>query len=157
MQEPLDPSLNAAILSITARLFPHGFGISVDAPQTYADLQSLLKSRRHLVVWSGGSERTIYAAPEVNYAFRAWHDWCHWRGRHRFDLQGESAVYEMQCRHLEALAPAQATMRRWRQILYAEVMAQNIYHDRYGTFPNDQRAFVEAFLSDDPRFPAFEY
>lgn len=63
----------------------------------------------------------------------------------------------MQCTRLESLPKDQETIRRWRRILYAEIMGQNIYCDRYGKFPEDQRAFVEAFLSDDPRFPSFSY
>lgn len=155
MYRPLDPSLNSAILTIAGRLFPDGFSISTDAPQTYHQLTSLLDSGKGLIVWSGSSEMTIYAAPEVNYAFRAWHDWCHWRGQHPFTLKGESAVYEMQCSHLTSMSNDQDTIRRWRRILYAEIMGQNIYRDRYGQFPEDQRAFVEAFLNDDPRFPSF--
>jgi hypothetical protein len=72
--EPLDPNLNAAIIAIVKRLFPHGCDVSDKAPDTYEKLKAHLDARKRLVVYGGGSEHTIYGDPAINYAFRAWHD-----------------------------------------------------------------------------------
>ena len=49
-----------------------------------------------MVVAREGADNTIFGAPEVNYAFRAWHDWCHWMGGFDFSLYGECATCNMQ-------------------------------------------------------------
>ncbi len=98
--EPLDPSLNAAIILIAAVLFPDGFDASKDAPSTYKALKAHLDAGKRLVVFSGGCEGTIYVDPAVNHAFRAWHDFSHWKGGHVFSVEGECGVFEMQRQHL---------------------------------------------------------
>jgi hypothetical protein len=145
---PLDIHLNVAVLQVASRLFPCGFNVSDDAPQTFESLKQLLDTTGRMTVYAGGSERTIYRDREVNYAFRAWHDWCHWRGGHDFTCAGERAVYEMQCAQLVLLYGDCESTRRWRHILYAEIIGQQAYFDRHGIFPVDQRAFVESFLSE---------
>ena len=89
----LDHRLNVAVLVITRRLLPGGFEISENAPETYYELVRHFESGQRYVVYSGGSEHTIFGDPEVNYHFRAWHDWCHWQGKHDFSFQGEYATY----------------------------------------------------------------
>src|SRR3712207_4164474 len=98
--QPLDSDLNGAILRIASRLFPDGFDVSPDAPSTFEELKAHLDAGNRMVVWSGGSEKTIYVDPTVNYAFRAWHDWHHWRHSLPFTPDGERAVCELQCRDL---------------------------------------------------------
>jgi hypothetical protein len=144
---PLDIQLNVAVLHIASRLFPCGFNVSDAAPQFYNDLKHLLDATGRMTVYAGASETTIYGDREVNYAFRAWHDWCHWRGAHDFSSDGEHAVYETQCSHLVTLYGENEMTRRWQRILYAEIIGQQAYFDRHGIFPINQRAFVQSFLS----------
>ena len=144
----LDVGFNAAILHIAAKL-TGGFSVSDSAPQTFEDLISQVETHRQIVVWSGASDATIYGSPEVNFAFRAWHDWCHWRGRHRFTTLGEAAVAEMQCQHIIALYGACEQTQRWCRIIRAEVNGQQCYHDMHGHFPVDQFAFVERYLREN--------
>jgi hypothetical protein len=145
---PFDRGFNAAVLHIASRLFPGGFDVSDDAPQTFDALTTQLRGGGRMVVWSGGSERTIFGDPAVNYAFRAWHDWCHWRGRHPFTPAGERACLRAQRRHLLALYGDGPRTRRWIALLTAEVLGQQRHFDRHGRFPDDQRAFVAAYLHD---------
>jgi hypothetical protein len=100
-----------------------------------------------IVVWSGASDATIFGDPEVNYTFRAWHDWCHWRGRLPFDFKGEQGVCEMQCGHLLSLYGDSNRTRRWCRIVDAEVIGQRLYFDRFGRLPSDQYDFVVAYLN----------
>jgi hypothetical protein len=147
---PLDPELNAAILHIARRLFCCGFDISDQAPGTYAELRAHLDAGNRMVVYAGGCENTIYADPAVNHAFRAWHDWCHWRGEHDFSVAGETAVYHIQCQHLVMLYGDTPATRRWRDILYAEIVGQRLYYETHKRYVDDQRAFVEQFLARMP-------
>lgn len=69
MKGPLDIHFNVAVLHIANHLFPCGFDVSDNAPDTYEKLCAILDAGKRMVVWSGGSEATIYCSPEVNYAF----------------------------------------------------------------------------------------
>ena len=144
----LDIQFNAAVLTICNRVLPAGYDVADDAPNTYEELINYLDAGRRMLVYSGGAERTIYGDPEVNYAFRAWHDWCHWRGRHDFSLAGENATCAMQGKNLVALYGESPQTRWWRRILHAEIIGQREYFDRHGNFPYDQRDFISGYLSD---------
>jgi hypothetical protein len=141
-------SLNAAVLTICNRVLPGGYDVSDAAPDTYDELIAHLDAGGRMLVYAGGSERTIYGDPEVNFAFRAWHDWCHWRGRFDFSHEGERAACAMQGDHLVTIYGESSQTRRWRCILQAEIIGQREYFDRHGVFPEDQRAFVAAYLGD---------
>ena len=145
----LDIQFNAAVLTICKALLPAGYDVAAVAPETYEELIAHLDAGRRMLVYSGGAEQTIYGDPEVNYAFRAWHDWCHWRGRHDFSLEGERATCAMQRAHLVALYGESPQTHRWRRILQAEVIGQREHFDRHGVFPDDQRAFVESYLRSE--------
>jgi len=142
-----DIQFNAAVLAIAARLFPCGFLVAEDAPQSYEELIARLNAGLPMLVYSGGSDQTIYGDPEVNYAFRAWHDWCHWRGQFDFSLAGEIATFQMQAKHLVAIFGDDQRTRWWINILYAEVIGQREFYDEHGCFPENQRAFVERYVA----------
>jgi hypothetical protein len=148
----LDIQFNAAILAVCRRTLPAGFDVTDNAPQTYEELVAHLDAGNRMTVYSAGAERTIYGDPEVNYAFRAWHDWCHWRGRHDFSLEGERATCAMQARHLVARFGESSLTRRWGRVLHAEIIGQREFFDAHGHFPVDQRAFVEIYLTGTPDF-----
>jgi len=146
IDRPLDVGLNAAILEITSRLFPDGFDVCETAPSTYQELKNHLDAGKRLVVYSGGSNGTIYADPEVNYAFRAWHDYTHWKGSFDFSVEGETAVCQEQCRQLVERYGDSA--RRWCGILRAEVIGQRLFYQRHKKYVSDQRAFIEEYIRD---------
>jgi hypothetical protein len=144
----LDASLNAAIIEIAARLLPSGFDVSPTAPATYAELKAHLDAGKRLVVYAGGSDRTIYGDPSINYAFRAWHDWTHWTGQHDLTFEGEVAVCTRQQQDLLTWYRDTRQTRRWCDLVRAEIIGQGTYFRYHKRFPDDQHGFVEAFLAD---------
>ncbi|PHP65403.1 hypothetical protein CSC94_18760 [Zhengella mangrovi] len=142
----LDHELNVAAMMIANRLFPAGFDVAEDAPDTYEKLKALFESGKRYVVYSGGSDRTIFGDPEVNFHFRAWHDWCHWKGAHEFTVRGEYDTFRMQHCHLVAIYGDNAMTKRWRRILFADIVGQKLHEKRTGQFPEDQFSFVKACL-----------
>lgn len=142
----LDHELNVAVLLIARRLFPASFDVSEDAPSTYEALKAHFESGKRYVVYSGGSDRTIFGDRHVNYHFRAWHDWCHWKGGHDFSVRGEYETFRMQHRHLVTIYGDNDTTRRWRSILFADIIGQRLHEKLCGHFPDDQPAFVKACL-----------
>jgi hypothetical protein len=146
--DPLDANLNAAIIAIAKRLFPFGFDVPDDAPDTYEKLKAHLDARKRLVVYGGGSQHTIYSDPAVNHAFRVWHDWTHWRGRDDLTFPGEQAVCAAQRKHLIELFGDNSQTRYWSEIINAEIIGQAAFFEYHKRFPVDQRGFVEAYLKD---------
>lgn len=152
-KKPLDRHLNAAVLAMAARLFPTGFDVSPDAPSSLRALNTLLgkpeapKPGARMVVFDGGSAHTIYADDEVNYAFRAWHDWTHWRYQFDFSLAGERATYMAQVFHLVKAYGDCDTVTRWSNILHAEIVGQAEYYARHKRYVGRQLDFVRACLS----------
>lgn len=143
---PLDHGLNVAVLHIARKLLPAGFDVSGDAPDTYEAIVRQFESGKRYVVYAGGSENTIFGDPEVNYHFRAWHDWCHWKGSFDFSFQGEYGVFGMQCEHLMAVYGSGEKTEKWKRILFADIIGQKLYFQRHQRFPVDQMGFVLQFL-----------
>ena len=148
MSTILDRGFNAAVLHIANRLFPCGFDVRDKAPETFDALKAQVADGGRMVVWSGGSDQTIFGDPEVNYAFRAWHDWCHLAGNHDFTLEGERAASRMQMVHLIELYGIDARVARWCHIINAEVVGQAEHLRDTGEFPKDQMAFVRSYLGE---------
>lgn len=105
---------------------------SEHAPNTYENLAALCPGR-HMVVYSGGSDKTIWSSPEVNYAFRAWHDYIHVQFKLPFTLEGETAAARIQSRSLSGLA---------KRLIEIEVIDQAKHFLATGEFVADQRAFT---------------
>lgn len=146
MQEPLNRKFNVAVLHIASKLYPKGFDVGPKAPGTLHELNDQVMSTGRMLVWDGASDKTIFADPEVNYAFRAWHDFHHYRSQLGFDLAGEAAVAELQKRDIFKVYGATAEAREFARLIDAEVVAQTAFADHTGSFPADQRAFVVEFL-----------
>lgn len=145
MDQPFNLAFNVAVNHIAGKLFPCGFDVSPDAPATFDGVCARMGSGRYTVN-SGYSDNTIFACPETNWSFRAWHDWCHWKGQHAFTLDGEAAVARMQIDHVRALYGEGPTLDAFSQLILAEVVGQAAYYAACGEFPADQRAFVRDYL-----------
>ena len=149
MNKP-DFAFNAAVVSMAARLFPKGFNVSgVDsdtaAPDTLVKLNAVIAAGR-MIVDGANSAATIFADPETNYAFRAWHDWTHWYLQAPFSVAGECAVACQQIADLAAIY-GRAFADRYKSLIYAEVIGQALAYDISGMFPADQIGFDAAFLN----------
>lgn len=144
---PFDQTLNNAILRLSAHYVPT-FIISDHAPATYRQLKAHLDAGKTMVVAHEGSSHTIFASEQVNFAFRAWHDWCHWKGEYDFSLFGESATCNMQIEQIYAFYGVNDQTQFWAQLLVAEVIGQRCYYERHRQYIHDQRAFATAYMND---------
>lgn len=146
MNKPLDTRFNVAVNHIAGQLFPCGFDVIDDAPDTLESLTDYIERTGRIAVWSGASDRTVFSDPETNYAFRAWHDFHHWRHQLSFDAYGERVVLEHQVADIRTLYGHGADADRMVEILEAEVLGQLMHEAEHGDFPEDQRAFAQAWL-----------
>jgi hypothetical protein len=127
----IDAELNSRILKLSPK-----HSVSDHAPYSFESLKA--SSVSGLVVWSGASDKTIYGAPSVNWAFRAWHDSLHLKLNAPFTLEGETLVALEQCRLIGS--------DQWAKIIMGEVIGQVEYLNKYGTFPADQIEFMRKWL-----------
>lgn len=149
---PFSERLNDWITEKVAQLVSDGHidGIDFTDSDDYGTLEAIknyYKDTHRLIVWTGGSDDTIFADPEVNWAFRAWHDYVHIVNDLPFTVEGESLVAFLQAAELP---------KDWyleRQLILSEVVGQVLYnHFHNGEFPSDQRAFTVHFcLTGDVR------
>lgn len=147
---PLDIAFNVAVRTIASRLFPCGFDVTSDAseaPDTLDKLTAHIERTGRLLVWNGASDSTIFADPETNWAFRAWHDWTHWRYQLPFVLAGEREVAERQCADLALVYPGRPELIGWQRLIRIEVVGQASYFESKGRFPDDQYAFALDMLA----------
>lgn len=143
----LDQGFNAAVLQIASQLMPRGWsiGMPMDEPYTLADLKADVAHGGKIIIDPSHSDHTIFGDPEVNYAFRAWHDWCHLHGNHEFNMSGEYEVSRMQADHLCTLFGYEAFLDWW-PLINAEVNGQARHAAETGQFPTDQMAFDLAYI-----------
>jgi len=135
-------ALDRIILAAARRAVPQGWRAVEDAPAEYGALRAAWRPDAPLLVYSGACERTIYAAPEVNHAFRAWHDATHVRLGADFSIAGEVRTARAQLREAAALGADWRTLA----MLHADTIGQVQYFARFGRFLDDQRAFARAYL-----------
>lgn len=144
MAKPLSAELEAYILAEVARK-----RIVVRAMAKAPSITDAFvtdKGEWYIYVWSGASARTIWSSPKMNHTFRAWHDSTHLETGLGLDPASELALAERTC----AEARARGLSEEATAVLYAETAGQIEYYTRHGnTFPENQRAFVKAFLSGE--------
>lgn len=131
----LDRSFNAAVLQLASRLFPTGFDVAYEgtAPETLEAVNAAVAGGR-MVVSGDNCEGTAFGDVETDLAFRAWHDWTHWKHQLPFTLEGETATAWMQIDMLRQLGLWSPLRRDW---LLAEVVDQARYFADTGVFPED--------------------
>lgn len=137
--------LEDCTLAMAAQCWPMGYDVSNVAPDTYAALRRINIATGTVLVWNGASEDTIYSCPAVNYAARAWHDWCHLRGDYDFSMDGEAATCRMQVNMLSTWCEARGIDAFERQLaanlLDADINGQGAWKRRWGTDVVRQREF----------------
>ena len=113
------------------------------APQTWDELRVHGVADR-LPVWNGASETSIYGSDEVNWAYRAWHDRLHLVLGADFSPEGERAVALAHRAIVGRLLPE---CPEAAEAIWADSEGQNLYFRRHGRFPDNQAAFVGAWLT----------
>ena len=148
----LSQRLNDAILAEASKLTKKiGFGYIPDvmAPTSYKELCAAYanceRSGCPLPVFSGGSESTIYGVPEVNYAFRYWHDVEHVLGGNNFGLQGEIRTAYRQLATLESVYGFGPATMEWK-LLHADIVGQIQYYNKHKKFVENQVEFALDFI-----------
>lgn len=132
---------------VTTVMVGFGYRASECAPSSFSELQSEFKLSKWtclpLRVSCLHSASSIFK-PEVNLAFRFWHDCTHISEGADFARPGEAVVAQEQLRQLE-VAGYKPRSLVW-QLLFCETFGQTECAHRTGSFPSDQRLFTAEFL-----------
>lgn len=145
---PFSPQLNAATWTLANCLHPTGWDARDHAPTSLEELNACVQGTGRLAVWNGASGDTIFGDPETNYAFRAWHDWVHWRYQLPFTPDGEAAAAFVQVRHLVSRYGDGSDVVEMAALVLCEVMGQVRYEKQTDAFPVDQRQFAREHVGD---------
>lgn len=143
---PFNKSFNAAVLHITNRLLPKGYDVVTTTPDNFEHLKARFAFSGRIAVWDGASHRTIFGDREINWAFRAWHDYCHLTSDHDFSLAGEVDVALMQIDQIDQLYGHGRDARAFKMLVAEEVIGQSYHQWRTGQFVADQRQFARSYL-----------
>lgn len=138
MTQSLYPPFDNTILSIVRLYMPDGFDTTPDAERVDS-LEKITKIHHktgRVCVWSGQSANTIFATPEINHAFRAWHDLVHIQESLPFTLQGEIEVCMVQKRHVSHYCKA-CHVQPIQRLLEIEVIEQVKHYLKTGKHVKD--------------------
>ena len=145
------PRFNDMVEVVVNALMPDGFDTTDDA--TVCDTLDKVRSYYHdtwrIIVWTGESDQTIFGAPHINHAFRAWHDWVHAAFDLPFTEDGEHKVMQIQQRHVDTLGAMLFTNEEkslFYRLLECEIDGQIAEFKRTGDFVKDQRAFAKQYM-----------
>lgn len=128
----------------TAQRLGFGWTAGPSAPSTYQQLRGAVAhcqaTGEPLLVSSEHSDSVIYTRPEVNHAFRFWHDVSHVRRGLSFELPDE---LELALWHLDVLrrGGAEPASLQYR-LLEADLVGQLLLMGLAKRFPYDQEDFV---------------
>lgn len=146
-QTPLCSALNRAVEHLCQQVWPQGFDVAEDAPNSFTALKAEFQERGQITVYSGNSQDTIFGNVRINHMARAWHDWAHLSLGADFSVAGETAACELQCRQLiDHLGLEEG--KRAANILQAEVIGQVAYYQRHKRYVRRQKDFVLQYLKN---------
>lgn len=89
MKEPLSLALNMATNVIAGKVFPFGYDIRPNAPNTFDECCEEFRLTGKISIWDGDFSNTGFGDTETWRNFRAWHDWVHVRYSFPFTMPGE--------------------------------------------------------------------
>lgn len=121
-----------------------------NAPSTFAGLMERRADFMHgepLPVSGDGCEHTVYSSPEVNYAFRAWHDGIHIVHGYDFSLAGEQATLAVHHTMMGYRAAEYGLVESDFALMTVEVLGQRMYYERHREYVSNQEAFAAFAMS----------
>lgn len=116
---------------------------------TFEDMRADYQRTGRIAINVDNSDNTIFGSPEVNWLFRAWHDYCHVMVNGGFDRPGELAAMRLMCDHISAhsgLTDAEKAL--CMELVRIEVKGQVDYYLATGMFPENQFDFGSSLFME---------
>jgi hypothetical protein len=140
----LNPEFNALVLAFASRI---SYTLTDAETQSFEEMKALYKSTGSIPINTGFSDNTIFGNPAINWAFRAWHDYCHLLLDADFSEQGERETCELQIAQMFLALGHTEQAWRFASIIRGEVIGQVLYYQRFQSFPKNQCAFMTCWLN----------
>lgn len=155
-REPMYPVFNQVVVKMCELLLPKGFDLTPheNKVDSLKKIQAEYERTQRVIVWSGGSANTIFGDPEVNYAFRAWHDAMHIWYNLPFSKIGEDIACKFQQRQIQGFCEGEYSKTQielFTRILECEINGQVEYLNEHNKFPDDQRKFHREWMEKRDR------
>lgn len=135
--------LENAVFNIAKKLVKN-WRVSSDAPNSYEALKKDYAIKGIITVYDGGCDKTIYSTPELNHAFRAWHDYTHLKHDLDFSRRGEFSVCDIQLDLLRVYNVPDYYLN----IFEADIKGQILYYNKHKKFVDNQIKFVLDYVHD---------
>ncbi len=147
--KPLSRAFNVAVVTMANKVCPMGYDVAADdAPHSLPSLKAHIQKTGRMLVWSGASDKTIFACPETNWAFRAWHDWTHYRYNYPITDKGAALAGKRQQSHIRAQFGEGLQTEFFCSLIHFEIIEQLDYKNTFGQFPDDQMALAKSLGYD---------
>lgn len=148
---PLYKPMDKIVEQVCTTLLPHGFDTTYNP-----DLCTLKYIRLHyantgrVIVWLGGSDKTIFGKERINHMFRAWHDYVHITCNLNFTTKDELAVMRHQIDACWKLLGeySEFELILIQKLIEAEIQGQRAYYNRHKRYVKDQRRFTLNYLRE---------
>jgi hypothetical protein len=122
----------------------------LDAPNTFEKVKQSFLDTNLYIVYSGGSENTIFTDKKFNYLFRAWHDALHIKNNLSFSFKDETILGNIQANEARNIAielkMSLEEARDVADVVHAEVVGQIEYYQVYRNYVDDQKKYVMGYL-----------
>lgn len=112
-----------------------------DLEGTLKRYQEVYKQEGIIKIWTGASDNTIFGTAEMNWKFRAWHDYIHITQGFGFDFAGESIVCQIQ----KEMIPSDWLYEK--DLIHTEIIGQAQFFVHNGFFIDDQRRFTSVYMT----------
>lgn len=130
---------------------------SDNAPSTYRGLRVVYGNTaamsKPMPVYGGECHNTIWSSPEVNLAFRAWHDEIHVLLDYDFSMRDEMLVARQ---HIIEVG-RWSRNDRFDNVLWCEIAGQRLFYEMYRQYVPNQNAFVCSLLKHGVVIGDYEY
>lgn len=151
-RRPLDVHFNLAVrhISFVAMDGYRRFVLTDNGSlcDTYEKICAYYKQHKRVLIWSGESDKSIFACKETNHYSRALHDLIHIKKGFDFSAQGEIDVCAESISLLRQAYPKEPNLDYWCKLMDCEIIGQVEYLTRNGHFVGNQMGFTKAYLSD---------
>jgi hypothetical protein len=145
----MNATYEATVLHIVDDVLAIPYDVASIAPDTLQGVTNHWRLTGRLLVWDGACDTTVFSAPSVNHAFRAFHDYCHVQNQRAFNEHGERLACADQIQIIRDAIADQRKADIAARHCWADIVGIIEHRNTYGNFPTNQRAFIADYLAGD--------
>lgn len=146
--EALIPLFDDLVGEIARDVLPRGWRACSGSPDTLEEVIRNFERTGDMIVTNSRPRTTVFGSFEKLIAFRAWHDWIHWKYVGEFTLPGELMVGHV---HVGGLVEKLGFTREAQEmgaLALIQVYQQNVYFfDTHELRVEDERRFALLYFS----------